>query len=101
MTAYAVHRPDGQWAVLLLNKDPKQAQTLRVRFKDGNRVTFFTGPAAVSQYSSAQYRWHPKGKNGYPSRDLPPAHFVRDGNAPLRLPPYSLTVVRGRLREAP
>jgi hypothetical protein len=97
VTAYAVHRPDGEWAVLLLNKDPKQAHTLRVQFNGKGRVAFFNGPSAVSQYSPAQYRWHPNGENGHPSLDLPPVHFVRDGKAPLRLPPYSLTVVRGRL----
>ena len=32
VTAYAVRRPDKQWALLAINKDPKRAAQLNVQF---------------------------------------------------------------------
>jgi len=96
VTAYAVHRPDGQWAVLLLNKDPKRAHPVTVRFVEGkgSGPASFSGPADLYQYSSAQYIWHPGQARGYPSPDMPPAHSIPRGG-PVLLPPFSLSVLRG------
>ena len=96
VTAYAVHRPDGRWAVMLINKDPRQAHTISIRFQDTatGGVTPWRGPVDVYQYSSAQYVWQPNKSHGHPARDLPPTHkIMRAGR--LLLPAYSLTVARG------
>ncbi len=102
VTAYAVHRPDGQWAVLLLNKDPNTSHQVTVRFQSTGKpahVRFF-GPCDLYQYSAAQYIWHPNGPHGYAAPDLPPSHRV-SAERNILLPPFSLTVVRGRVKSMP
>ena len=96
VTAYAVHRPDGQWAVLLLNKDPKRAYSVTVRFERGlgGDPVSFLGPADLYQYSAAQYVWHPNRANGFPAPDLPPRHS-RTFRHTIFLPPFSLSLLRG------
>ena len=102
VTAYAVHRPDGQWAVLLLNKDPKKAHPVTVRFqkaKSGRPVSF-SGPTDLYQYSASQYVWHPDKAHGYPSLNLPPRRSQASGR-PLMLPPLSLSLLRGPVAGLP
>ena len=36
VTAYAVHRPDGQWALLLVNKDKSRPHQVTVVLQDGS-----------------------------------------------------------------
>ena len=102
VTAYTVHRPDGRWSVLLINKDPKLAHSVTVQFQQTGRrqPASFTGAVDLLQYSSAQYVWHPQGAQSYPSPDLPPSHR-RVTTSTFSLPPFSLTVVRGRVSELP
>ena len=102
VTAYALHRPDGQWAVLLLNKDPKRAHPVMVRFQRGRGLApvSFSGPADLYQYSSAQYVWHSNKAHGYPAPDLPPSHRVHGGDM-VTLPPFSLSVLRGPVMGLP
>jgi hypothetical protein len=57
----------------------------------------FAGRVEVIQFSRAQYAWHAEGPNGHPVRTLPPAHFTLEASATYELPPYSLSVLRGRL----
>lgn len=98
VTAYAVYRPDHQWAVLLLNKDAKRAHSVVVRFHgsipDGGSLR---GPVSVIQYSPVQYRWRANGEHGRPTRDLPPAHSVVQATDRTRffLPSFSITVIKG------
>ena len=87
ISAYALRRPDGRWAVLLLNKDAAHAVQLR--------LSLLRGAAAVTQYGRAQYRWHASGERGHPARDLPPVQFTQTAGAPLALPALSMTVVSG------
>lgn len=98
VTAYAVHRPDGKWAVLLLNKDSKRSARIRLRFRETRtgRIAILQGLARIAQYSTAQYTWQADGRHGRPKRDLSPAVRSVAGDA-INLPPYSLTVVRGSL----
>lgn len=102
VTAYAVHRPDGQWAVLLINKDPKQAHSVMVRFLQtaNGRSAGFTGSVDLYQYSKAQYVWHSHKAQGFPSPDLPPAHQVVSAST-ITLPSYSLSILRGRVADLP
>jgi len=99
VSVYAVRRPDKQWALLAVNKDPKQTARLNAEFKFSNeqRQVSFTGDIDVIQFSRDQYLWHDDGPDGHPIRSLSPAHFTRNAAASYELPPYSLTVLRGRL----
>ena len=86
IAAYAVHRPDGLVSVLLINKSPARQVSVRVPMQ---------GRAEVIQYSPSQYVWRAAGAKGHPIRNNPPARSVSHGE--VRLPPYSITVVRGSL----
>ncbi|MFZ0735353.1 MAG: discoidin domain-containing protein [Candidatus Sulfotelmatobacter sp.] len=60
VTAYSVRRPDGQWAVMLVNRDQEVAHKVRISFngKDGKEENF-TGPVEIATFGSEQYHWHP------------------------------------------
>jgi NedA-like, galactose-binding domain len=99
VSVYAVRRPDKQWALLAINKHPKRTARLSVQFNlSGARpqVTF-VGIVEVIQFSRDRYLWHDDGPNGYPIRSLPPARFAQKASSFYDLPPYSLTVLRGKL----
>ena len=92
MTAYAVKRPDGQWSVLLINKDYR-AHTVALEIGNGylrdvTRVTF----------GSAQYVWRPLGAASHPDPAGPPllTHLPGGPHATYAIPAQSITVLRGR-----
>lgn len=96
VTAYAVRRPDGRWAVLVLNKDPHRTLHGRVAFRTGNGTDAgYRGVVTVTQYGRAQYRWQAAGEHGHPTRDSPPVTSTLAADAEVTLPPYSMTVVAG------
>lgn len=99
VTAYAVRRPDNTWALLLLNKDSTGEHRIRIRFQDKKTAAdlAFSGPVTMTQYSPEQYAWHADGKNGHPTRNLPPCRTTLRSNreTTFRLPRYSLTVLQG------
>ena len=99
---YAVHRPDKQWTLLAINKHPKHAARLTVQFKfsDTQPPVSFAGQVEIIQFTRQQYAWCDEGPNGHPIRSLPPTHFRGDASASYLLPPYSLTVLRGRLPDS-
>jgi hypothetical protein len=95
VTAYALRRPDGKLSVLLLNKDPRKAVTVRVARKTQGTQRPVTGDLDLFQYSPLQWNWvaDPQGRS-YPDLDLPPFHTTMDDGRAVVLPPYSVTVVR-------
>jgi hypothetical protein len=84
VSAYAVRRPDGRTAVLLINRDPRVAYAADVRVGGGA-----AGPLETATLSRATYAWHPGGAGGYPSPAAPPA---RARLADVSVPPLSLVV---------
>src|SRR3989440_2389712 len=78
ITAYAVHRPDGLWSVLLINKDPKRAFDVKLLFRDGVGTRIFAGNLDVYQYSEQQYLLGGPAKDPYPIRAQDPIHTVID-----------------------
>jgi hypothetical protein len=101
VTVYAVHRPDGQWALLAINKHPNRAAQLNVQFDipSAQQPVSFAGQVELIQFSRQQYAWHADGPNGRPIRSLPPARFSREASSTYELPPYSLTVLRGKVAD--
>jgi hypothetical protein len=99
VSVYAVRRPDQQWALLAINKHPNRTARLTVRFnfRGVQRQLSFAGDVDVIQFCRNQYSWHDDGPNGYPSRSLPPKRFTQKASSFYDLPPYSLTVLRGKL----
>jgi hypothetical protein len=99
VTVYATHRPDKQWALLAINKDPNHSAHLAVRFRpsDGTLSEKFVGEVSITQFSREQYRWQDDGKNGRPTISNPPKHIQRPAAEYYELPPYSVSVLRGRI----
>jgi len=102
VTAYALHRPDGQWSLMLVNKDHDHPQPVRVVFHDAeaNKDSSFAGPVTMITFGKEQYQWHPARRKGHADPDGPAASSTLDGKVGTRydLPAASLTVLRGRLR---
>ena len=101
VTAYALHRPDGQWSVMLINKDHDHPHQVRVAFHDGEnkKDSFFTGPVTLITFGRDQYQWHAARKKGYADPDGPAAtsKLMGEGSTLYNLPAASLTVLRGQL----
>jgi hypothetical protein len=101
VSVYIVHRPDNEWSLLAINKDPNRTARLNVEFNfaaEQRRISF-AGDVEVIQFSRDQYVWHDDGPNGYPIRSLPPARHTQKASSFYELPPYSLTVLRGKLQD--
>jgi hypothetical protein len=84
--AYTLHRPDGQWSVLLVNRSPRLAHAIHIESA--------TGPANLYQYSRAQYQWQPHKDSGHPIRNDPPSHRAIALPENVVLPPLSVSVLR-------
>ncbi len=121
VTAYAVQRPDGKWAVLAVNRDQRNAHRVRITFDGpGDKESNFNGPVEVSTFGSAQYQWHPAQtrfmahaeKNGertivptsmgYADPDGPIARttLTAEKNTIYDLPAASVVVIRGGVGHA-
>ncbi len=97
LAAYAVHRPDDLWALLILNKDPVRTRTISALFEDALPPrTGWTGPHDIYRYSPRQYRWKAAKDDGHPAFSNPPAESKTASGKPLivELPPMSITIVR-------
>jgi len=101
VTAYAVRRPDGDWALLLVNKDRDNPHNIEIAFEDaGGRPGFFDGEVNMITFGSEQYVWHSAGPQSHAEPDSPPvASTIRaEESARVTLPKCSVTVLRGRVR---
>lgn len=102
VTSYAVHRPDGNWSLMLVNRDETNPHTVRVVFEDSRsqRSGSFSGPVTLVTFGSEQYMWKDDGPNSHADPDGPPAAVpAADGpQATYTLPKASITVLRGRVQ---
>jgi hypothetical protein len=121
VTAYAVERPDGQWSVMLVNKDQDHDHSVRVSFADpvARHDRFLSGTVDRVVFGPAEYQWHPdpvpagttppagRGGRGGGGRggghadpDGPPSKSTVTAGGPdtlYQLPKASLIVLRGKL----
>jgi hypothetical protein len=101
VTAYAVERPDGQWSVMLVNRDQFNDHSVKVSFTDSEskRDRHFTGPVDRITFGSNEYVWHPEGERGHADPDGPPSKSTVGGSAEAlyQIPKASITVLRGRI----
>jgi hypothetical protein len=101
VTSYAVHRPDGNWSMMLVNRDETQPHAVRVVFRDSaaQRTKHFLGPVRRVTFGSEQYVWKDEGEKSYADPDGPPVGSTVDGGAEAAfiLPKASVTVLRGRV----
>ena len=108
VTAYALERPDGQWSLMLINKDQGNDHSVKVSFSS-NR--FFTGNVDRIAFGPAEYQFHPdpvqEGGNqrrrfvsGHADPDGPASKSTVASNGPetlYNLPKASIIVLRGKL----
>jgi hypothetical protein len=104
VTAYALQRPDGQWSLMLINKDYDNAHSVRISFDSGDASSAksFAGAVTMITFGKAQYQWHPDRKRGHADPDSPPARSTisADDKMQYELPAASLTVLRGKISNA-
>jgi F5/8 type C domain len=116
VTAYVVKRPDGQWAVMLINKDQENSHYVHVEFADGaGSHAPFSGPVNESIFGRTQYHWNPpqRGFNahmpqarnnveelyqgGKADPDGPIVRKQIQASSDFELPAASVVVLRGKL----
>lgn len=101
VTAYVVERPDGQWAVMLVNRDHDNDHAVKVVFADPTtgRERHFTGQVERITFGAAEYQWHFDGESGRADPDGPPSKSAIPGGAAAlyTLPKASIVVLRGRV----
>jgi hypothetical protein len=103
ITAYAVKRPDGEWSLLIINKDPSNAHEVKIAFEDNGKETAarFEGPVRVATFGAAEYVWHPAGAASHAEPDGPAKRSTVEmkGGQKVTLPKASMTVLTGRVSE--
>ena len=100
VTSYAVRRPDGDWSLMLVNRDQGNAHHVQVEFSGARRQNVsFSGPVKVTTFGSEQYVWRDEGPASHADPDGPPLATIVTGS-PERtfvLPKASITVLRGKV----
>lgn len=121
VTAYADLRPDGQWSLMLVNRDQDVAHTVNIVFHDRNkgRTLGFSGDVLAITFGRQQYAWHPQTVSpmshpenpnepvivsgyGHADPDGPPARrelHVSPASG-FEVPAASIMVLHGRLSPA-
>ena len=118
VTAYALKRPDGQWSLLLVNRDQMNAHDVRISFEDqGVPSKTFIGPVQLSTFGRDQYEWHPAKTRFMAHAEIPAEHSVvsytaghADPDGPIlqiqktassvtsyQIPAASIMVIRGSI----
>ncbi len=118
VTAYALKRPDGQWALLAVNRDQENGHRVRIAFhKDDGATSGFTGPVEIATFGSQQYKWNPPltrfmahAENAAARTIVTYTNGTADPDGPILrsrqnaaqdtlydLPPASVVVIRGKV----
>lgn len=97
VTAYPALRPDGEMALLIVNRDQNNDRRARVRFQGGPGG--WEGPVRMVSFGAAQYRWHEDKANSHATPNGPAAESFAAGDAEFTFPRASVTVLRGRWRD--
>ncbi len=97
VTAYPVKRPDGAWAVLLVNRDLGRPHQVQIIFDGAGGPAYYNGNVRQTVFGAAQYGWIRDGSKSHPQPDGPPAVTTQAGGegTTYTLPAGSLTVMRG------
>ncbi|WP_041856592.1 discoidin domain-containing protein [Candidatus Korobacter versatilis] len=98
VTTYAVHRPDGNWSLMLVNRDENTPHDVKINF-DGDAGSHFEGPTTFVTFGSEQYVWINDGPNSHANPDGPAVTRIlaADGQSVFTLPKASVTVIRGHI----
>jgi hypothetical protein len=98
---HSVQRPDGQWSVMLVNRDQSNDHAVKVAFAGAGdkKELHFTGQVDRVTFGSNEYQWHRDGTGGHADPDGPPSKSTVNGGAEMlyQIPKASITVLRGRI----
>jgi hypothetical protein len=101
ITAYAVKRPDGEWSLLIINKDPSNAHEVNLAFENNGKPVAdgFTGSVKMVTFGAADYVWHSSGPSSHADPDGPPKRSTMEGKSSQKvsLPKASVTVLSGKV----
>jgi F5/8 type C domain len=120
LTAYALERPDGDWSVMIVNRDQFTSHQFRINFRNdaAHIVKSFVGPVAISNFGREQYQWYPASTyfmahaatvaqspevintEGYADPDGPAMHTTKQAgpDTTYEIPAASIMVVRGKVQ---
>jgi hypothetical protein len=116
VTAYAVERPDGEWSVMLINKDQHSSHKLNLVFQNqqrGGESHFFSGQVHEATFGRDQYHWKTAqhdfnahqplaantpspGGTAAPDGPISSRNFEADKATRYDLPAASIVVLRGK-----
>ena len=99
VTAYPVQRPDGDWALLVINKDQDHSHKVKVNFRntESGAVASFRGTVAESVFGRAQYQWQALKKVADPDGPITHSNLNANANTEFELPAASVVVLRGKV----
>ncbi len=101
ITAYAVKRPDGEWSLLVINKDPSNAHEVTIAFEEGGKTVAegFAGSVKTVTFGAAEYVWHSSGPTSHADPDGPAKRSTVEWKAgqKVMLPKASVTVLTGKV----
>jgi F5/8 type C domain len=99
LTVYPVLRPEGDWSLLVINKDQSNAHMVRIVFDTGSGTARFSGPLTMITFGSEQYEWHSEGSNSHADPEKAPVNSTisMSPESTFNLPRASLTVLRGKI----
>ena len=101
VTSYAVKRPDGNWSLMLVNRDEDRPHTVRILFDDASerQNASFEGPVTSVSFGSEQYVWINNGPNSHADPERPPLATIlaASSQTTFSLPKASITVLRGKV----
>ena len=99
ITAYAVKRPDGEWSLLIINKDPSNTYEVKILFEDSHKNTAaqFEGLVKMTTFGAAEYKWHSSGATSHADPDGPPKRSTARWSPGqlVVLPNASMTILTG------
>lgn len=100
LATWVVKRPDGAWSLMVVNRDPSGAHTVKVRFRQNeNKSGYFSGMVNRVTFGREQYEWHSDGRNSHAAPDDPPVYSTISGdeNTLFTFPAASITILRGNV----
>jgi hypothetical protein len=60
VTAYVLKRPDGEWSLLVVNRDQENPHRVHIAFRGAaDSSAGLAGPVEIATFGSAQYGWNP------------------------------------------
>jgi hypothetical protein len=99
VSAYAVHRPDADWSLMIVNKDQENGHSVKIYFDDSAQSApgSFADSVTAKIFGKAQYQWHPATLSADPDGPIAVAAIPASPETLFDLPPASITVLRGKV----